>query len=507
MKLTTLLLLSASGMAASTGLVWTAVTPAAGSTRAQATAPTRIAPTPSVALDDGPDRSQFEVGRTLVMGGRLGHRVLPAATDSQTYAFVEVSAATGQRAGVAAPLNLGIVMDRSGSMKGKRLVNAVAAARSAIQRLRDGDVVSVVAYNTAADVIVPPTVIDGASRPRLAARLDHLRAAGDTCISCGIDTGMRLVGQRAGMVSRLLLLSDGEATAGVRDPDGFRRLAEDCRRMGASITTIGVDVDYNERIMAARARASNGRHFFVANPVGLPTIFDQEMESLASTVANNAEVTIDLAPGVFAEHVYDRSSVTSGGQVQVPLGAFAAGDRKTLLVRLRVPRGRAGDRPVAAVRLRYDDLTRGAGQSGSSEGELVARLSTDASQVAPLDGLVSARLSSSETAEALEEANKLFTEGRADEARRLVRDKADGLRARASVARKAAPASAAPALDASFERQEEALEGARGGFSQPPPPGPTGLGAEGGAASDQGGDRAGKAQVRSNQKGAFDLRE
>jgi Ca-activated chloride channel family protein len=371
-------------------------------------------------------------------------------------------------------------------------------------------VVSVVAYNTAAEVIVPPTVIDAATRPRLASRLAQLRAAGDTCISCGIDTGMRLVGQRAGMVSRLLLLSDGEATAGVRDPDGFRRLAEDCRRMGASITTIGVDVDYNERIMAALARDSNGRHFFVASPVGLPTIFDQEMASLASTVANNAEVTIDLAPGVFAEHVYDRSSVTSGGQVVVPLGTFAAGDRKTLLVRLRVPRGRAGDRSVAAVRLRYDDLTRGAGQSGSSEGELVARLSTDASEVVPLDGVVSARLSSSETAEALEEANKLFTAGRADDARKLVQDKAKDLRRRASAAKQAAPVSSGPAVDESFGRQEQALEGASGGFAQPPAaepasaPGSSTRGAEGEASNR---DRAGKAQVRSNQKGAFDLRE
>jgi len=387
MKWTTLLFLSASGMAASGGLVWTAVQPdASASVAARSASPDPAAdpgatprrprkPARPAALDT--ERAHFQAGSTLVMEGRLGHPVLPSTSDSQTYLFVEIGADGSQRAAVPAPLNLSIVMDRSGSMKGKRLANATAAARSAIQRLRDGDVVSLVAYNTAAEVLAPPTTIDSTSRARLLGSLGRLRAAGDTCISCGVDAGMRLLGQRAGMVGRVLLLSDGEATAGVRDVEGFRRVAEDCRRMGASITTIGVDVDYNERIMAALARDSNGRHFFVENPSGLASIFDREMETLASTVANNAELTVDFAPGVFAEHVYDRSSAASGSQVVVPLGAFAASDHKTVLVRLRVPRGSAGERPVAAVRLRFDDLTRG--QPGASEGALVAQLTDDES--------------------------------------------------------------------------------------------------------------------------------
>jgi Ca-activated chloride channel family protein len=315
------------------------------------------------------------------------------------------------------------------------------------------------------------------------------------------------------MVGRILLLSDGEATAGVRDVAGFRRVAEDCRRMGASITTIGVDVDYNERIMAALARDSNGRHFFVQNPSGLASIFDREMETLASTVANNAELTVDLAPGVFAEHVYDRASAANGSQVVVPLGAFSATDRKTLLVRLRVPRGSAGERPIAAVRLRFDDLSRG--QPGASEGALVAQLTEDESQVTPLDGLVSARLSSSETAEALEQANALFRSGRADDARKLVEDKVGVLGRRRVSAKVAVPAGRAGDLDDSFSRQTRALEKASTGFAQPPVASrPATIAADPSAeaaapppAADQERDRKGKVQIRENQKDAFDLAE
>ena len=513
MKWTTLLFLSSSGMAASGGLVWTAVQPdASASTGAPAVSSTREAaqarrrkPPKAPAIDT--ERSQFQASGTLSMQGRLGHPVLPSASDSQTYLFVEVDAAAGQRPTTSAPLNLSIVMDRSGSMKGKRLTNAVAAARSAVQRLRPGDVVSVVAYNTAAEVIVPPTVIDASSRGRLVAGLGRLRATGNTCISCGVDAGMRLLGQRSGMVGRILLLSDGEATAGVRDVDGFRRVAESCRRMGASITTIGVDVDYNERLMAALARDSNGRHFFVQEPSGLPSIFDREMETLASTVANNAELTVDLAPGVFAEHVYDRASAANGSQVVVPLGAFAATDRKTLLVRLRVPRGAAGERPVAAVRLRFDDLT--SGQPSASEGALVAQLTDDESRVTPLDGLVSARLSSSETAEALEQANALFRAGRADDARKLVETKVGVLGATRNKARRAAPAGRGADLDRAFAQQARALEKASTGFAQPPAPvaADPAASAAGDARAEEERARPGKVLIRDNQKDAFDLGE
>ncbi|HEU5057727.1 MAG TPA: VWA domain-containing protein, partial [Kofleriaceae bacterium] len=297
MKVSTLVIGSAIGMTATAALVWAAVEPATP----------RAAPAERVAswspagderraepAADLPDRSHFQTGKTLMMEGRLGHRVLPAGTDSDTYLYLDVSADRARKALAPAPLNLAIAIDRSGSMKGKRLTNAFAAARSAVQRLRDGDQVSVITFNTAAEVLVAPTQVSAASRARILAAIKAPRAAGDTCISCGVETGMRLLGRRDAMVGRILLLSDGEATSGVRDLPGFQRIAEDCRQMGASITTIGVDVDYNERILAQLARDSNGRHFFVADPAGLAPVFDEEMRSLADTIATGAELTVDL---------------------------------------------------------------------------------------------------------------------------------------------------------------------------------------------------------------------
>ena len=108
------------------------------------------------------------------------------------------------------------------------------------------------------------------------------------------------------------------------------------------MTTIGVDVDYNEKIMSAIAVDSNGRHYFVADPSGLPRVFEEEARSLTRTVASNAEIAIDLAPGVVLDRVFDRSFRRAGNQVLVPLGTFAGSDVKTVLLQVHVPHDREG---------------------------------------------------------------------------------------------------------------------------------------------------------------------
>lgn len=487
MKLRTLMLTSALGMAATGAIVWSAVTPAKRSTEPIiATKPPTPPPKPV-------DHSHFQAGKTLMVEGRLGHGVLPADLDNETFLFVDVAGAD-IAAKSPAPLDLSIVIDKSGSMAGKRLTNAIAAAKTAIERLRDGDVVSVISFNTAVDVVVHPTTIDATSRDKLVKKLSTIHAGGDTCISCAIDGAMQLLAQRDGMVERVLLLSDGEPTAGVRDVDGFRRIAENCRRMGASVTTIGVDVEYDEKVMSALARSSNGHHFFVADPTGLPTIFDTEMASLTKTVANRAELTVDLAPGVIADRVFDRTTSGTGSQVVVPLGTFSAGDHKTVLMHVRVPRGSAGERPIAAVRLHYDDLAES--KPGDCEGVLATRLSTVTSELTPIDPLVSARLTATEAATTLEASNALFRAGHADRARALL----EAEKQKIAVARRVAPAE--PAVQQAFDKSSNAIAGDADGFAQPPASaGPAAASPPPRPAA----DRKGQGQVRKNQQDAFDL--
>jgi len=460
MKIPTVLALTFVGMALTSLTVWIATAPRS--------ARVTLGPeTPPSAAPDAPG-PHFRVPGAVALEGRLGHRVLAANEAATTYLYTEMTAATGKVAKTPAPLDLAIVIDRSGSMRGQRLQNAIDAAQGAVRRMRDGDRVSVVTYNTMVEDVVSPTTLDASTRDRIVEAIGTIVAAGDTCISCGLETGLVRLQGHTGMVRRMLLLSDGEATAGVRDEAGFKAIAARCREAGVSITSIGVDTQYNERVMAALALESNGRHYFVENASGLAAVFDKELSSLNKTLATDAELVVTPGPGITVERVYDRTHRVDGNQIVVPLGTFAEADMKTLLVALRVPANRAGQIDVARVELRYRDLTEN--DQTHARGELALRLTDDPKEVSGLDVVVENRVNRSKAGDALEEANALYRAGKREEARQKLQAQLDEVKeAEARSAKAGGQPQSAAKVDADYERQRRALEDADDAFSKSSP--------------------------------------
>lgn len=407
--------------------------------------------------------SEFQAGTTLRVEGRLGHTQLEKAGRGETFVMLEVKADPA-KAKARAPVNLALVIDRSGSMKGNRLRNAVQGAIAAIERLNDGDVVSVVTFDARTQLLVPPTTIDASSRSRIRSDVQGITLGGDTCISCGVEDGLAQLERTAGRVNRMIVLSDGDATAGIRDVPGFRSMAQRARDRGASITTIGVDVDYNEKIMAAIAADSNGRHYFVENEVALERVFEQEADSLTTTLASGAEAQIELAPGVELVRVFDRTFRRTGNRVIVPLGAFSGGETKTVLVKVRVPSDQVGQQAVADVEMTYRDHV--ADADGRCSGKLtVAVADGPASDV---DALVEGRVNRSETASTLREANDLFQQGRVADARRKLEARAKAVATASAAANTRAPSSRKTDVDRDFGAQASVLAQADQQFASPP---------------------------------------
>lgn len=475
--------LAALAMTLTSSAVWSMTAPSEAEPSARAGAGKSDPPKrngPKIDEDPTPppklvDKSTFVSGKTLMVEGRLGHARMLANATSETYLFVDVrSEVDGSGFGTRTafePLNLAIVIDRSGSMTGQRERNAIDAAAGMIRRLRDGDTVSVVSYSAESRVVLPVTTVSSATHEQLIrSMIDNMtdKPTGSTCISCGLDEGMRtLVGRRPG-IDRLLLLSDGEANRGVTDEPGIRSIARQARNQGASISSIGVDVDYNERLMSALAREANGRHYFSETGSNLEQIFDQELESLVKTIAKDGRLEVELAPGVRVAEVFDRAYQQVDRKVIVPLGTFTPGEDKTFLMRLEVPPSPAGERPIANVTLSYQDLaTR---EPGECFGELAMQMASSVSEVSQLDAIVLGRLSRSETARTLEQANILFAQGRTEEAQAAVDAHLQNLEARRKTANALSKAEDfldpfGRNLDDDFAEQDDALDEAAAGFS------------------------------------------
>ncbi|MEA2750719.1 MAG: Ca-activated chloride channel, partial [Myxococcales bacterium] len=260
---------------------------------------------------------------------------------------------------------------------------------------------------------------------------------------------------------------------------------------------------------------------------GIPAVFSQEFDDILASVAKEAELSIELAPGVEVAEVFDRSFRREGNKIIVPFGAFSAKQEKTVLIKLKVPADRDGTQAVADVKLAYRDLLKKS--DGSAGGNLSLAIRSDGNEQSELDPFVAARVERSRTATTLTDANKLFEQGRVDEARaKLARRQIELKRiedeslafAKASPA-KSAPARAAKSLDRDFEDQLGAVATADRNFAPPPPAArPANIGSGrgngfGGAVATSPAaaapatvspqSREGKASVRLNQQSASDF--
>lgn len=456
MKVKTLGVLAALGMLGTSASVWSLTA------RPRGAAPAVADAVPSATLPASTASPSFQDSGPLSFEGRVGHARVRADGPGETYVLATVGAAA-DGASAAAPMNLAIVVDRSGSMKGKRMQNALAAARAMIRRLRDGDVLSVVSYSGSTETVLPSTRIDESSRERAVRSLDGIVARGETCISCGIDAAMAALRAQTGMTTRILLLSDGEATSGVKDIPGFRRIAENARHMGCAISSVGIDTEYNERVLSALALESNGKHYFAENASEVQVAFDKELASLVRTVAGDVKVSLELGPGVEVSQVFDRSFEQQGQKLTVSMGSFAAGEQKTLLVKLRLPKGPEGELGVATLGLSGVEPSARAPLSASGRLSVVRTLSVIDEG---LDPAVAARLGRSASADSIEEANRLFNSGDLAAARaRLKQELADVGKNKAEAAKKR-PLS--PGLASDFDRQAAELEKADRRLSDAP---------------------------------------
>lgn len=433
----------------------------------------------------------FRVDGTVKLEGRLGHASLLATAPEETYLMLELRG-DDKATGAAPAASLSLVIDKSGSMRGTRFQNAIKAAVTAVEQLRDGDSVSVVAFDTRSEKVVPLTTISSSSRQGIIQTIRNIQLGGDTCISCGIEEGLAdlrtATAGNTSIVQRMILLSDGAANNGIRDVPGFRSLGQRALTQGVNIAAVGVDIEFDEKVLSAIATSSNGRNYFVENDADLARVFEAEAASVGDTVASGAVAEIDLAPGVELVQVFDRTFSRAGSRLSIPLGTFAKDEVKTVLAKVRIPKSDDGLSSIANVRLSYRDVT--TEKDAVSSGKLAIKLVSSKSDVSEIDGIVLDRLQRSQTATALREANTLFSVGKADEARKRLEQQQSALGLSKPKASRAAPSGRAKDIDESFDKQEQELNRSIENFSSPP--------AEPGASQPAPPPRPAKAQVKRN---------
>jgi Ca-activated chloride channel family protein len=311
-----------------------------------------VAPPPLACGAATKDPAQREaIGSAGTMTAALSGDKVLRGSDGEV--FVAVDLATRDSGELARPpINMAIVLDRSGSMKGQKLEQAKAAARGLVGRLGAGDRVSLIQFDDTAQVLVSSTVTDDAGRATAIAAIDGIDDGDNTnigdALALGRDEVLRVLTD--GSVNRVLLLSDGNPTAGLKDPNALARIAAEAADRGARITTIGLGLDYNEDLMEEVADSGRGAYYYVRHASDLAVVFDGELKAIQGTVAAKVEVRLEPAcPGVEIVEVYGYPTRRDGSAVVVPMPDLSGGERRKVVARLRVPVAMEGHVGVLAA--------------------------------------------------------------------------------------------------------------------------------------------------------------
>lgn len=238
------------------------------------------------------------------------------------------------------PMNLAVVLDRSGSMGDERKMEyARKALQSLIDQLREGDVFSLVIYDDVVEVLHKAQRVGHTDR--LKGLIERVAPRGSTNLGGGMLEGFRQAERFAGreFINRVILLSDGLANQGVTDPHSLNKIARRYRNKSISLSTMGVGMDYNEDLMVGLSESGGGSYYFIESPRTLASIMRKEFNLLSSVVAQNAVLELQPGKGIRLLDVIGYDHTSEQGGERIPVGDLVSGDRQEVTVELDLPEG------------------------------------------------------------------------------------------------------------------------------------------------------------------------
>ena len=335
--------------------------------------------------------------------------------------LIRVMAPEPAAAAAARPrLNLSLVLDRSGSMRGEKLSRALEAARHCVDQLLPSDRVSVVTFDDEVAVLVPGR--EAGDKGEIRDLIAGIRAGGSTALhEAWVKGGVQVAGGRLdpAAVNRVLLITDGLANVGETRTETIVAQAGALAARGVSTSTIGIGRDFNEDLLIPMGEAGRGNSWHVAEPSDMDRIFAAEMGGLIAQAGHTVSLGLTPGEGVRVLDVLNDFEVTHTGRYKLP--NLLAGSPIEVIARLRLPAGRSGDRFRALdLRLAWDPQEAGGGREVLLHEAVVEYAEAERAESAPADERVAKAVKLLTAARARREAMGHLDRGEVLAARRVV---------------------------------------------------------------------------------------
>ena len=323
----------------------------------------------------------FATGGGVQCSLQLDREVLPLSPKQKAIVKINLDGLAPVRPSQRPPVNLSVVLDRSGSMKGAKLAAAKEGTILALRRLNADDIFSLVVYDHEVQTLIPPRHVT--DRDALERIVQEIGTGGYTALFGGVSQGAAEVRKHLNQpyIHRVLLLSDGLANVGPSSPAELGRLGAALLEEGISVTTLGVGDDFNEDMMIRLSQASDGNSYYAASSNELPAIFARELGDVLTVVAKSLTLTITCEKGIKPLRLIGREGAIRGQQVELFFNQIYGQQTKVALLEVEISReGDESRKPVALAEARYQDVVAQKESSIQSQ-KLAARFSADQNEV------------------------------------------------------------------------------------------------------------------------------
>lgn len=253
------------------------------------------------------------------------------------------------------PVDLVVVLDRSGSMGGQKIDDARMAVLRLMERLTAHDRMAIITYSNEVQRLSPLVHMNSANLENLSGAVRGIFSGGGTNLGGGLEQAIATLLQTEGTKRqrKVILISDGLANQGITDPRALGAMAANGTEHNLAVSTVGVGYDFNEVLMTTIADHGSGNYYFLENPKAFAKVFEKEFETARNVAAGGLEVRIPLQDEVQLVNAGGYPIKQEGGVAVIRPGDLLVGQQRKLFLTYHLPTQQERSFSLGNIQVQY----------------------------------------------------------------------------------------------------------------------------------------------------------
>lgn len=322
--------------------------------------------------------------------------LVPAGESVDRGLLIDIHAPPRKVALERKPVNLVLVLDRSGSMVGASMAAVIEAACGVVGGMDERDQLAVVCFDNEIDVIAPPRAMDRGARSAARDAVRKLESRGSTDLAGGWFRGAEcasaMLEQGALRHAHVVILSDGKANQGLVDPRELAKHSAALAARGVTTSAVGIGRSYAPAQLEALARGGEGRLAHCDNGEDIVDVILGELTDERQTIAQKLTLTIRAPLGVPVQLLSELPHDVLEDGVRIHLGTLQAGGKRSVALLTTPPGLELGTQVEVRMGLEWRGAEDGAVHRADGGTATLRAASIEEVDVAPRDLQVADRI-------------------------------------------------------------------------------------------------------------------